>query len=132
MTKEEILKALREIAEEKEGVMIPYNLILHAIEPIQRRGCVDAVIYLLENMASETEAEPEERPKSRITEAGYNAFAGVCGLKAEAMLIIYCPTCRKAIEVYQLPEVGAHYSVNCAHCGAPLGYKLELSEPWEV
>lgn len=50
MTKEEILRALKEIQQGKEGQLIPYNVIRHAITPLKERGCLQAAIYLLEHI----------------------------------------------------------------------------------
>ena len=53
MKKEEMLRILKEIQEGKEGQLIPYNIILHGIKPLQERACLDAAIYLLENITEE-------------------------------------------------------------------------------
>jgi len=50
MTKKEMLKILKEIREGKEGQMIPYNIIVHGIKPLQDRACLYAAIYLLEQL----------------------------------------------------------------------------------
>lgn len=50
MIREELLKVLKEIAEGKEGQKIPYNIILHGIQPLVAHGCLAPVIYLLENI----------------------------------------------------------------------------------
>jgi len=50
MDKEEMLRVLKEIQEGKEGQMIPYNIIIHGIQPLQDRACLSAAIYLLEQL----------------------------------------------------------------------------------
>jgi len=49
----EMLQVLREIRDGKEGQMIPYNIIIHGIKPLQDRACLGAAIYLLENIEEE-------------------------------------------------------------------------------
>jgi hypothetical protein len=51
MTREELLKVLKEIAEGKEGQQIPFNIIIHGIQPLVEHGCLRPVIYLLENIS---------------------------------------------------------------------------------
>lgn len=53
MTLEEMLRVLKEIRDGKEGQKIPYNIILHGIQPLQERACLHAAIYLLENITKE-------------------------------------------------------------------------------
>ena len=53
MTKEEMIKVLKEIQEGKDRQMIPYNIIKHAIEPLRDRLCLNAAIYLLEHLEDE-------------------------------------------------------------------------------
>ena len=50
MSKEEMLKVLKEIQEGKEGQVIPYNIIIHGIKPLQDRACLHAAIYLIEQL----------------------------------------------------------------------------------
>jgi hypothetical protein len=49
MTKEELVKALKEIAEGKEGQQIPYDIIVHGIQPLASHGLLLPAIYLLEH-----------------------------------------------------------------------------------
>lgn len=57
MDREELLKVLKEIQEGKEGQLIPYDLIRRGIQPLVECGCLDAAIYLLENICSEGEED---------------------------------------------------------------------------
>ena len=57
MDMKELLKTLKEIKDGKEGQLIPYDLIRRGIQPLVERGCLDAVIYLLENTCSEGERD---------------------------------------------------------------------------
>jgi hypothetical protein len=50
MKREELIKVLKEIAEGKEGQQIPYNIIIHGIQPLASHGLLLPVIYLLENI----------------------------------------------------------------------------------
>ena len=50
MNKEEMLRVLKEIQDGKDGQSIPYNIIIHGIQPLQERACLHAAIYLLENL----------------------------------------------------------------------------------
>ena len=50
MKKEEMLRVLKEIRDGREGQSIPYNIIIHAIQPLQERACLHAAIYLLEQL----------------------------------------------------------------------------------
>ena len=50
MKKEEMIRILKEIKEGKEGQSIPYDIIIHGIQPLQDRACLHAAIYLLEQL----------------------------------------------------------------------------------
>jgi hypothetical protein len=55
VTRPEMLALLREIRDGKDGQMIPYNIIKHAIEPLAERACLPAAIYLLEQLEDSKE-----------------------------------------------------------------------------
>jgi hypothetical protein len=46
---ETLIKLLKGIQDSKDGQVIPYNIIVHAIQPIKEAGCLANVIYLLEH-----------------------------------------------------------------------------------
>jgi len=53
MSKEEMLKVLREIQAGKDGQLIPYNIIVHSIKPLIECACLSAAIYLIEHIEEE-------------------------------------------------------------------------------
>jgi len=43
------------------------------------------------------------------------------------LAIIYCPTCRTGIELYELPDIGEEFEVKCPKCKDVIRTKFEIA-----
>lgn len=48
--------------------------------------------------------------------------------RKEVLAIIYCPTCKTKINLYELPDIGQDLEVKCPKCHDVLKSKITISE----